>query len=140
MPIIFLLFLMGGGRMRYKLMRLFILFDLPTDTPVARKEYTQFRKSLLANGFFMLQYSVYVRFCTSREQAAMFLKRIEKAVPENGLIRGLFVTEKQFADMPILLGNMKVEECEPGWGADGVLVRFLSGVRVIIRVYTVCCY
>ena len=98
--------------MRYKCMRLFVLFDLPTDTPVARKQYAQFRKSLLANGFFMLQYSVYVRFCTSKEQANTFLRRIEKAVPRNGLIRGLFVTEKQFSDMPILLGNLKVEEYE----------------------------
>lgn len=100
--------------MRYKFVRLFILFDLPTDTPVAKREYAQFRKSLLQNGFFMLQYSVYVRFCISREQASAYLKRIEKAIPTNGLIRGLFVTEKQFADMPILLGNMKVEECVLG--------------------------
>lgn len=100
--------------MRYKFMRLFVLFDLPTDTPVARKEYARFRKSLLHNGFFMLQYSVYVRFCTSREQAGAFLKRIEKEIPKHGLIRGLFVTEKQFAEMPVLLGNMKAEEFELG--------------------------
>ena len=62
----------------------------------------------------MLQYSVYVRFCTSRKQANTYLSRIEKIVPSNGLIRGLFVTEKQFADMPILLGNLKMEECVLG--------------------------
>ena len=100
--------------MRYKCMRLFVMFDLPTDTSSARKEYTQFRKSLLQNGFFMLQYSVYVRFCTTREQAQAYVKRLEKCVPANGLIRALFVTEKQFADMPILLGNMKTEECVLG--------------------------
>lgn len=91
-------------------MRLFVMFDLPTDTPLARREYTAFRKVLIKNGFFMLQFSIYVRLCISREQASSFLKRIEKAIPSNGLIRALFVTEKQFNDMPLLLGNLKNEE------------------------------
>ena len=93
-------------------MRLFILFDLPTDTPAARKEYAKFRKCLLQNGFYMMQYSVYVRFCVDRKQADMFLKRVQKQVPAYGLIRGLFVTEKQFSDMPILLGNRQPVENE----------------------------
>lgn len=100
--------------MRYKIMRLFIMFDLPNDTPIARREYAHFRKHLLSNGFFMLQYSVYVRTCISREQAYAILHRIESAIPSQGVVRGLFVTDKQFTDMPLLLGNLKPEECNVG--------------------------
>lgn len=98
--------------MKYKFMRLFILFDLPTDTSEARKEYADFRKCLLRNGFAMMQYSVYVRFCTSRKQADTILTRVQRDIPTYGLIRGLLVTEKQFSDMPILLGNRTPTECE----------------------------
>jgi CRISPR-associated endonuclease Cas2 len=34
-----------------------VLFDLPTDTKEARKQYTNFRKHLLDDGFGMMQYS-----------------------------------------------------------------------------------
>ena len=32
------------------------MFDLPTDTPRARKAYARFRKDLLNDGFTMMQY------------------------------------------------------------------------------------
>jgi len=35
-----------------------VLFDLPTDSSEARKQYTVFRKHLLDDGFTMMQYSV----------------------------------------------------------------------------------
>jgi len=49
----------------YRLMWLFVLFDLPVDTQSARRAYAQFRKSLLKDGFFRVQYSVYARVCAS---------------------------------------------------------------------------
>lgn len=52
--------------MRYRIMRLMVMFDLPTDTSQQRKQYRQFRKKLLNEGFIMIQYSVYVRVCTTR--------------------------------------------------------------------------
>ena len=45
------------------------MFDLPTDTPAARKSYTRFRKDLLDDGFTMMQFSVYSRHCASIENA-----------------------------------------------------------------------
>lgn len=55
--------------MRYRIMRLMVMFDLPTDTSQQRKQYRQFRKKLLNEGFIMIQYSVYVRVCTTRSAA-----------------------------------------------------------------------
>ena len=34
------------------------MFDLPTDTPAMRRDYTRFRKELLKDGFVMMQYSI----------------------------------------------------------------------------------
>ena len=55
-------------------MWLFAMFDLPVDEPVLRREYTQFRKSLLKHGFTMLQYSVYVHYVRSEESEAVYRK------------------------------------------------------------------
>ena len=40
--------------MRYRMMRLMIMFDLPVDTASERKEYRQFRKRPINEGFLMI--------------------------------------------------------------------------------------
>jgi CRISPR-associated protein Cas2 len=63
------------------------MFDLPTDTKKARKDYTYFRKNLLKDGFSMLQYSVYVRHCASEENADVHYNRIKSFLPPDGEVR-----------------------------------------------------
>ncbi|HET8962544.1 MAG TPA: CRISPR-associated endonuclease Cas2, partial [Chitinophagales bacterium] len=46
-----------------------VLFDLPTETAEERKIYAKFRKNLLKDGFAMFQFSIYLRHCSSRENA-----------------------------------------------------------------------
>lgn len=60
------------------MMRLMIMFDLPMDTAIERKEYQQFRKKLINEGFLMIQYSVYERVCVSRKTATFLENRIRK--------------------------------------------------------------
>ena len=38
--------------MSYRFMRMIIFFDLPTETPTDRKNYSRFRKTLIKNGFY----------------------------------------------------------------------------------------
>ena len=83
------------------------MFDLPTDSKQARKEYTQFRKQLLTNGFRQIQYSVYARPCPSRENADVHVSRIESHLPRDGEVRVLVVTDKQFERMRIFLGKKR---------------------------------
>ena len=45
----------------YSALWLYTMFDLPVDTQRARREYARFRKALIAEGFLMLQFSVYAR-------------------------------------------------------------------------------
>jgi CRISPR-associated protein Cas2 len=81
------------------------MFDLPVDTKVARRHYRQFRDALLCDGFMMLQYSVYGRPCPSEENASLHMARVEEALPPNGQIRILTLTDMQFSRMKIFYGN-----------------------------------
>ena len=49
------------GLMSYRFMRVLVFFDLPVQTSEDMKNYRLFRKTLLKNGFFMMQESVYCR-------------------------------------------------------------------------------
>ncbi|MBI0121086.1 MULTISPECIES: CRISPR-associated endonuclease Cas2 [Lactobacillus] len=86
-------------------MRLMIMFDLPTETAEERKEYRQFHKKLINEGFLMVQFSVYVRVCVTRQTAKFLENRIRKFLPHGGLVQSLMVTEKQYNDMHFLVGK-----------------------------------
>ena len=90
-----------------------VMFDLPTETKKQRKLYTRFRKMLLNDGFSMLQYSIYNRHCASNENADVHEKRIAFALPPNGDVRILRVTEKQFARMKTYYGKKPKKPEEP---------------------------
>ncbi len=83
------------------------MFDLPMATKEDRKRYTQFRKRLLKDGFAKMQFSVYIRHAASRENAEVHMARVEKAVPENGEVRVITVTDKQFERMRVFWGRMR---------------------------------
>jgi CRISPR-associated protein Cas2 len=89
----------------YRAVWIVAMFDLPTDTQKARKDYTQFRKSLMQNGFSMVQYSVYTRHCASEENADVHYKRVQGFLPPDGEVRLITVTDKQFERMVIFWGK-----------------------------------
>ena len=94
-------------------MWLFAMFDLPVTTANARKRYAQFRKLLLAQGFSMLQYSVYARYCASEEMAVAYRNRIRASLPPEGYVRLLAVTDRQFGKMESYIGEMSRSLEEP---------------------------
>jgi len=83
------------------------MFDLPTDTKKARKDYATFRKNLLKDGFTMLQYSVYVRHCASEENADVHVNRVNNFLPDDGEVRVICITDKQYEKMKIFWGKMR---------------------------------
>lgn len=91
------------------MMRLMVMFDLPVETSEQRREYRKFHKKLIREGFLMIQYSVYVRVCVSRQSASFMEKRIKNFLPDEGLVQTLMLTEKQYNDMHFLRGK-KVED------------------------------
>jgi len=88
-------------------MWLIAMFDLPTDTKEARKEYTAFRKKLLEAGFDLLQYSVYGRHCSSDENADVHVRRIKLVLPPDGEVRVMRVTDQQFQRMLVFHGKIR---------------------------------
>lgn len=91
----------------YKTMWLLTMFDLPVQTKMERRDYTRFRNLLLDNGFTQMQYSVYARFCASEEIADTYRSRVEKALPPDGYVRLLAVTDRQFAKMQSFHGKKR---------------------------------
>jgi len=89
----------------YRLMWLFVFFDLPTGTPKERKAYQKFRKYLLQEGFNMMQFSVYIRHCLSWEKCKIIEQRLRTNLPPAGVISVLPVTDKQFGKMGFFIGK-----------------------------------
>jgi CRISPR-associated protein Cas2 len=85
----------------YRIMWVFVLFDLPTETAAERKAASKFRKHLIEDGFTMYNYSVYIRHCPSTENATVHRQRIKKKMPEKGSITIFNLTDKQFGDMEV---------------------------------------
>lgn len=86
-----------------------VFFDLPTETKKERKIYATFRKDLLKDGFFMFQFSIYMRHCPSRENAEVHIKRVKSYLPEKGHVGILTVTDKQFGDMELFYGTKEAK-------------------------------
>ena len=91
----------------YRLMWLFVMFDLPVDTQAARRAYAQFRKFLLRDGFSQVQYSVYARVCASEENMQVHARRVEARVPDDGEVRLICITDKQFERQQIFWGKLR---------------------------------
>jgi CRISPR-associated protein Cas2 len=91
----------------YRFMWILAMFDLPVDTKQARKAYAQFRKGLLKDGFLRMQYSVYVRHCASLENLDVHAKRVQAALPDDGEVRLLMVTEAQYKRMLVFWGKRR---------------------------------
>jgi CRISPR-associated protein Cas2 len=97
----------------YRSMWLFAMFDLPVVTPQARHDYTNFRRSLLKQGFMMLQFSVYARFCNNEERGDTISKRIRQVLPPGGQVRLMAVTDHQFGKMEVFNGKKHAETEKP---------------------------
>ena len=91
----------------YRPMWVMAMFDLPVDSKAAKRNYARFRKHLLKNGFAKMQFSVYIRHCASRESAEAHTGRIERAVPADGEVRIIVVTDKQFERMRVFFGKRR---------------------------------
>ena len=89
---------------RYRRMVVLCMFDLPVMTPQEAKAAADFRNDLLRNGFHMLQYSVYVRFCDSTQHAERISTRLDELFYGKGTVLTLSVTERQYAMMHISHG------------------------------------
>ena len=64
---------------------------------------------MLKNGFLMLQESVYCKLALNSTAVRTIVDNVHKNKPEEGLVQLLTVTEKQYAKMDIIIGDIKNE-------------------------------
>ena len=89
-----------------KFMRMIVFFDLPVKTKNERREATRFRNFLMNDGYHMLLFSVYARVCNGLDTVVKHRVRLKQNLPNNGAIRMLVITEKQYSSIEILLGRL----------------------------------
>ena len=90
-----------------------VSFDLPTETRAERKAATRFRKNLLDDGFAMFQFSIYMRFCPSMENAEVHIKRSKNALPKKGKVAIWHITDRQFGMIELFHGQKEIEPETP---------------------------
>lgn len=93
--------------MRYRFMRILVFFDLPTETAKDRKNYSQFRKFLIKEGFMMMQESVYAKLVLNNSITNSIKDKISKNKPQKGIVQMLIITEKQFNSMEYIVRREK---------------------------------
>lgn len=79
-----------------------VFFDLPVGTPAERNAATHFRKDLIKDGYFMVQYSVYARPCGSADRVDTQVRRLRGKIPSKGEVRGLMISDAQWGRMIVV--------------------------------------
>jgi CRISPR-associated protein Cas2 len=87
-----------------------VFYDLPVVSKADRKTYARFHKFLLRDGYDMVQFSVYARICGGQESVDKHVARLGPNLPGKGSVRCMQVTEKQFADIQVLVGEKRQKE------------------------------
>lgn len=93
-----------------KYMRMIVFFDLPVKTSKERKIATNFRNFLIKDGYHMIQFSVYARVCNGYTAVEKHKARLNMNLPENGSVRLLVITEKQYQSIEILVGKLLIHD------------------------------
>lgn len=91
----------------YRLMWIFVMFDLPVTTKAENRAATKFRQYLLDEGFEKSQFSVYARFCNGKEQFEAYMRRIESNLPDHGDVHILTFTDKQYENIVRFSGQRR---------------------------------
>ena len=86
-------------------MRTMLFFDLPTITSKNKKDYRHFVKKLINLGFYRLQESVFVKMSIDNAASENTINNVKAIVPPDGNIFCITITEKQFSEMEVLLGE-----------------------------------
>lgn len=101
--------LVDNKKMSYRFMRVIVMFDLPVLTSIQRKQYRDFRKELIKNGFLMMQESIYTKIALNQNSVNSVIHHIKKIKPLEGLVQILVITERQFARMEVLVGEVNTD-------------------------------
>lgn len=94
-------------------MWIMVLFDLPVIEKKERKEASDFRFFLLNNGFFMSQYSIYLKVLSGRDACEKYYRLIEKNLPNQGKVDILTITDRQYENIKSFIGKTSDQKKNP---------------------------
>ena len=97
----------------YRLMWLMVMFDLPVVEEENRKEANRFRKFLEKEGFSMAQFSVYAKFCGTRERMTPIINKINENLPPKGKVSAIQFTDKQHGGIIHMSNRQVMKSKEP---------------------------
>lgn len=72
--------------------------------------YEATKELFVKDGYYMIQFSVYARVCNGNDMVELHKQRIKSNIPNEGSIRVLVITEKQYENVDILLGKKSFYE------------------------------
>lgn len=88
---------------------LLVMFDLPVKTSTQRRHANQYRKLLLQLGFSAVQLSIYSRYFLNATGCLPTLKRVKNAIPTDGAVRVLHLTDSQWSKQDRFFGPTAIE-------------------------------
>jgi CRISPR-associated protein Cas2 len=77
-------------------MWIMVMFDLPVDTPIDRREAADFRNRLKDMGFEMAQYSVYLKYTSGQSECDAITERVRGLLPSGGRVYVHCLTDRQY--------------------------------------------
>jgi CRISPR-associated protein Cas2 len=94
---------------KYRMAWVLVFFDLPVGTPEERRDASNFRKDLIKDGYFMVQFSVYARPCGTADRVETQVRRLKSKIPAHGEVRGLMISDAQWGRMIIIRSQQKAD-------------------------------
>jgi CRISPR-associated protein Cas2 len=94
---------------KYRMAWVLVFFDLPVGSPEERRDATNFRKDLIKDGYFMVQFSVYARPCGTADRVETQVRRLKYKIPSQGEVRGLMISDAQWGRMIIMRSQVKTD-------------------------------
>jgi len=94
---------------KYRMAWVLVFFDLPVGTPDERRDANNFRKDLIKDGYFMVQFSVYARPCGTADRVETQVRRLKAKIPAQGEVRGLMISDAQWGRMIIMRSQQNAD-------------------------------
>jgi len=88
-----------------RIMRILVMFDLPTLTVEQQRAYRIFRKWLLKDGFVMMQESIYSKLVLNNNSVKLVIEKIKRNKTKDGIIQVLVLSEKEFNNIEYIVGE-----------------------------------
>ncbi|AZZ65802.1 CRISPR-associated endonuclease Cas2 [Metamycoplasma phocicerebrale] len=90
-------------------MKIILMYDVSMDEDNLTL-YNKFRNSLIKLGYFRIQYSIYVKTIGFQTLYPYEKEKLMKIIPKKSNVRVLLVTENQYSNMDILMGEKSLNE------------------------------